>query len=403
MAIGTSPGSIPAFGGSVRTTVRVRGRCARSRPGRVSLGDARTMTDSPALPSHHELVDDLRLVRARGLVQLRHLTLPALQQTAGLLGTDPASPVPVESLIRDAVARIEAGKLADAAAYTFGLARGTRDWSAHDRRRRAARAYGVTAEYFRRGHERTVLEQVAECILELSSGVPRPYAGAMARGAALSPVELLPAGADLPPVTLHIGPIELVAGIDILVSSENIHFEMAKTYGASVSAALRRAGAERNATGEIVDDVIERNLTDWMAAHGRKGLPVAPGTIADTAPGRLALNGVKRIYHAAVAVPRPGTHAYAVQPEVIPLAVHNVLMLAERQRDRFNPPLQSLCFPLFGAGRACLDPVVSITSLWRALVVESASSPRWHLHIATSSTRHADVIVATVRGGASRC
>ncbi|MFI0486615.1 hypothetical protein [Actinomadura sp. 9N215] len=358
------------------------------------------MTDSAPLPTHQGLVEDLRHLRERGLVQLRRLSLPALRRTAALLRPDDAeSPPTIEEIIRAAAARLEAGQLADAAQYTLGLAPGTRDWPGQDRRRRAAELYGVTPGHFRKTKERVVLEQVAEQIIamctEHAAPARAPASPAPARAGSRSPGRtvrsstVLPRVGSAPAVTLDVGPVELLRNVDILVSSENVCFEMSKTFGTSLSAALRRAGALRTPAGEIIDDVVQRELSAWMLKHGRLGLPVAPGTVADTAPGALAETGVRRLFHAAIATPRPGLNSYEVGREVIPLAVHNVFKLAERERDRFTPPLSSICFPLFGAGRGGLDPASSAAELWAALTRELRAAPCWSVRIMTINPEHA--------------
>jgi O-acetyl-ADP-ribose deacetylase (regulator of RNase III) len=355
------------------------------------------MTDSPMTPSHQSLVEDLRVLRERGLTRLRLLTLPALRGAADLIGTGTGdSPAGIEEVVRAAAERLETGKLSEAAAYTLGLTPGTRDWAAQDRRRRSAEIYGVTVGHFRKGQERVVLEQLAEQIIllcrEHSSPVhaPNPILGP-------STTVSLP-GPGLPPVMVCVGPIELLTGVDILVSSENVHFEMAKTFGASVSAAIRRSGARRTSSGEIIDDVIQRELTAWMSRNARPGLSVAPGTVADTPPGSLAANGVRRIYHAAVAGLRADGNGYDIRPETIPMAVHNAFRLAERQRADYSPALSSMSFPLFGAGRGGLPPEVSAGHLWRSLINELTATPDWSIRVITNRAEHAAGLLAVLSG-----
>ena len=355
------------------------------------------MTDSPLAPSHQSLVEDLRVLRERGLTRLRLLTLPALRRAVDVIDAeDGGSPGGIEAVVRAAAERLETGKLAEATAYTLGLAPGTRDWAAQDRRHRSAEIYGVTAGHFRKGQERVVLEQLAEQIILLCREHSSP---ASPSSPVLSPSTTvsLP-GRGLPPVTVCVGPIELLTGVDILVSSENGYFEMSKTFGASVSAAIRRAGARRTPSGEIVDDVIQRELSAWVSRNARPGLAVAPGTVADTPPGSLAANGVRRIYHAAVAGIRADGSGYEIRPEAIPMAVHNVFRLAERQRAEYTPPLSSMSFPLFGAGRGGLSPAVSAGHLWRSLINELTVAPDWSVRVITNNTEDAAALLAVLSG-----
>jgi hypothetical protein len=124
---------------------------------------------SPA-PSHADLVTDLQLVREKGLTQLRRLRLVALGQAARMcdLTTDEhPEPAAVEGLLRQAVERLSGGRLGEAAAYTFGLAQGTKDWPAQDRRTHVAQLYGVTPDRARKAQEPTAIAQTAEEILNL--------------------------------------------------------------------------------------------------------------------------------------------------------------------------------------------------------------------------------------------
>lgn len=125
-------------------------------------------------PTHQELVSDLQGLREKGLTNLRRLRPEALHRAARLCGlTDSSEPEPAatETLLAAAVEAQGSGtlqsKLQMAAEYTFGLVPGTRDWPAQDRRKEAARVYGVSTERFRKAQEKTVYEQVAEEILKL--------------------------------------------------------------------------------------------------------------------------------------------------------------------------------------------------------------------------------------------
>ncbi len=144
---------------------------------------------------------------------------------------------------------------------------------------------------------------------------------------------------------------------DILVSSENVYLEMSKTFRPTVSAALRRAAAVRNAAGEIVDDVLPRELRTWLRGHGRTGLPVRPGTVVATSPGALGAHGVRRIHHAAVSTPVGDGDRYHVAPAVLAEAVQASFALGRAERAELSLPLSTLCFPCWApaAGTARRD------------------------------------------------
>jgi O-acetyl-ADP-ribose deacetylase (regulator of RNase III) len=195
-------------------------------------------------------------------------------------------------------------------------------------------------------------------------------------------------------LTLHAGSIEGLENIDIIVSSENVHLELAKPFKSSLSARLRNAAAYKNAAGEVVDDVISREVSEWIRENARPGLPVEPGTVVATSSGRLVHRGIRRIYHAAVVVPRAGTNEYDVDLESIYRAVRATVQLAKAERRAIAPALRSICFPLFGTGRAGLDPAISFAWMWPALQQELAADDSWEIHI---SAGRADSAAAVLR------
>jgi O-acetyl-ADP-ribose deacetylase (regulator of RNase III) len=351
-----------------------------------------------------DIVADLRLLRERGLVRIRHTELPALRLAADrALAVPPGETGPraIEALLRAAVANLDDGPLGGAAAHTFGLNRGARDSPAADRRRRAADAYHVSTERFRKHHERVVIEQLAEEILELcqSAGAGPKTAAGMGTAELATEIRLECRSGDTSfPVVVHVEPVELVRDIDVIVAPTNVYLELPQPYKASVSAALRRAAARRGADGTIVDDPVAAELQAWMTSNGRRGLPVSAGTVAATSAGGLADQGIRRIYHAAIASPRPGTNEYDVQPTSISQAVHAAFAAARAERDRFQPRLTSLGFPLLGAGRGGLSPAVSFTWIWAAAEREMRADSSWRIHFITHQRTAANAIVAGLAG-----
>lgn len=349
-----------------------------------------------------DILADLRLLRERGLVRVRHTELSALRLAADrALAVPPAEigPRAIEALLRAAVANLGDGPLGAAAAHTFGLNRGARDSAAQDRRRQAARAYGVSVERFRKHHERVVIEQVAEEILELclSPGAARRTTAGTAELASEIRLECRTGDTSFP-VVIHVEPVELVRDIDVIVAPTNVYLELPQPYKASVSAALRRAAAHRGTDGAIIADPVSAELRAWMTANGRRGLPVSAGTVAATSAGNLSRQGIQRIYHAAVACPRPGTNEYDVDPTSISQAVHAAFAIARAERDLFLPRLTSLGFPLLGAGRGGLAPAMSFTWIWAALEREMRADSSWRIHFVTHQRAAANVIVAGLAG-----
>jgi O-acetyl-ADP-ribose deacetylase (regulator of RNase III) len=355
------------------------------------------MEVTPDVPALDEIVAELRILRERGLVRLRHTDLKDLGRAAArtsLTATAAGSHSAVEAMLRTAVENLGGGSLGGAASATFGLGRGERDMAAQDRRRRAALTYGVSVERFRKHHERIVLEQVAEEILKLCTSPDISGRSLPARAELDRRIKLAGriGNVDLP-IVVHIEPVELLSDIDILVVSDNVYFQLPQYFKSSVSAAVRLAAAVKSADGEIMTDVVGNELASWMRRYGRAGLPVAPGTVAAVAPGQLANQQIRRIYHAAIAVPIPGTNHYDVDPTAIVSSVRNVFSLARAERDLFAPPLGSIAFPLLGAGRGGLDPATSFTWLWTALERELGNDRTWTIHFITRRRAPAELIV----------
>ncbi len=384
------------------------------------------------LPTYDQLLEELKGIRRPGLPDLRSIDRPALRAAAvagGFCDGSDDAPAGIEALLKEAVRRLgERDLLGRAAAHTFGLLPDRRGAPAHDRRKTAAAVYGVTSERFRKHQEPQVVQQLAEAVLTILREPPAlsggqgptgrsPGPGAAARTtaepnaagqSALAPggrtgrtarigqepplrVDSVPVDARST-VTLHVSPIELLRDIEVLVSSENVYLEMSKTFRPTVSGALRLAAAVRDPAGEIVDDVLARELAAWLRAHGRPGLPIRPGTVVPTPPGALAARGVRRIYHAAVATPLDDT--YEVRPESIARAVSACFALARAERDRYEPALSSICFPLLGAGRGGLAPAVSATWLRWAIRDELARDARWRVHLVVRSREIAEAVGA---------
>ena len=119
-------------------------------------------------PSFEALLDDLRLIREKGLGNMRRYGVPALHAACRLTElSDSAAqePAAVERLLRQAVETLGGGRAGEAAEYSLGLVTGTKLWNVTDRRKAASKAQGVTPETFRKTYEKQLLEQVAEGVL----------------------------------------------------------------------------------------------------------------------------------------------------------------------------------------------------------------------------------------------
>ncbi|MFE9994423.1 hypothetical protein [Streptomyces avermitilis] len=353
----------------------------------------------PHLPDHGSVLAEVRKVRRAGVVRLRGLDTPELIRIARELPGQQGESATrsVEVLLRTAVAGLGGGTLQTAAEYSLGLAQGTRDWPAADRRRRAAEVYGVSVERFRKHHELMVLGQLTEQVLGIAGAPAAPAREVPATG---RPVALPAAHRVLKPyvhgrpvsVTVHVHSVDLLRDVDVVVSPSNTYFALPAAYKSSVAATLRRAGAHKDPTGGLVEDSVHDELRGWAVRHGAPGRAALPGTVAATSAGALAAQGVRRIYHMAVAVPRFGTNDYDVQPADITRGVTRVFALLAEESRRFGPPLNSVCLPLSGAGRGGLSPLESFGALWAAVEAELARGAPWDVHFVVRRHARADLI-----------
>ncbi|BCM70600.1 hypothetical protein EASAB2608_05934 [Streptomyces sp. EAS-AB2608] len=384
------------------------------------------------LPTHESLVAELRELRRRGLPGLRHCTRDALREAAvaaGLCGGPDDEQTGIEELLGAAVRRLAGGHpvrdddscdpLARAAAHSFGIFAARRGVPGTDRRKAAAGVYGVTTERFRKSQEHDVVAELAAAVLAVAreaavgptdgqraevvteltapaaaapSAYAAPSAGVRSRRPGARPVTAAAAPAGR--ITVRVCPIEEVRDVDILVSSENTYLEMSKTFRPTVSGALRRAAALRDAAGEIVDDVLSRELGVWLRTHGRAGRPVRPGTVVATSSGALAAQGVRRVHHAAIATPVGGGDRYHVSPAVLGEVVRASFELARHESEFLSLPMSSICFPLLGAGRGGLPVETVARRLLDAIRAELRRDPSWAVVLVTPEESHARLLTA---------
>ncbi|MEU6125023.1 hypothetical protein [Streptomyces sp. NPDC047123] len=362
------------------------------------------MSAPPCLPDYGSVLEEVRKVRRAGVVRLREIDTPELSRIARdhPAGEGEPSGGTVEGLLRAAVFGIGGGSLQTAAEYSLGLAQGTRDWPPADRRRRAAQVYGVSVERFRKHHELMVLGQIAEQVVGLAARPPADaFPDTVRLPAAHRDLRLALHGRTVA-VTVHVHSVDLLRDVDVVVSPTNTYFALPAAYKSSVSATLRRAGARKDPAGGLVEDHVHDELRGWVARHGTPGRAALPGTVVATSAGALADQGVRRIYHVAVAVPRPETNDYDVQSADITRGVARVFALLAEESRTADPPLTSLCLPLLGAGRGGLPPLESFGALWAAVEAELARGADWDIHFVVRRHARADLIERLLAGLAER-
>ncbi|MFJ2499375.1 hypothetical protein [Streptomyces sp. NPDC087539] len=351
-------------------------------------------------------LEEIREVRRIGLVRLRGRPLPHLESAAAVAVTGARTPgAAVESLLRRAVSLLDEGTLRTAAEYTLGFAQGTRDWPASSRRARAASVYGVSVERFRKDHEVMVLGQVAEHVVRLAAAPAEreaeagvPPGGERERGGVTHRTVRVLVGDRQVVLTVHMHPVDLLRDVDVVVSPINVHLALPEAYKSSVAASLRRAATVWGVTGDVIEDPVHDGLSEWAAEHDTSGRAVLPGTVVATGSGALTAQGVRRIYHAAIAVPRAGTNDYDVLPTHVTAAVSRTFAVLAEESERTAPPLRSVCFPLLGSGRGGLPYHVSLGAVWAAVEAELARGADWDVHFVVR-TPEAAALVARIASG----
>ena len=148
------------------------------------------------------------------------------------------------------------------------------------------------------------------------------------------------------------GNIAEIAGVDVLVNTENTHLEMDSIHGESVSGTINKFGAKRNEKGEIIENTIEIYLQ-----HARQSSnPMQLGTVLATRPGSLENQGIRQIVH-AVTVARtapgqfqPGSNIQLGRCVMKVLETIDKLNI-ESYGHQDTTPLKTVVFPIFAAGK----------------------------------------------------
>lgn len=162
------------------------------------------------------------------------------------------------------------------------------------------------------------------------------------------------------------GDVRHVHDIDVVVSSENTDLQLARYYDPSMSATLRYLDAQRDAGGRVVRDALDEELKRWIGAQGLTP-PVMPGTVVPLPTHGLGTRGVRYVFLAA-AVRGDGVGAgYSSIPagELENCVRDCYRLFAERAAA---DGLESILFPVLGAGTARMDPRAAVDQLLPVII-----------------------------------
>jgi len=166
------------------------------------------------------------------------------------------------------------------------------------------------------------------------------------------------------------GPISKVHGVSIWVNSENEDMIMDRFIGKSISANIRYLGADKDPSGNVVEDTINDELTRAVggdrlqgATGGRGRVPI--GTVIPTGSGSLASEpyGVRRILHVATVRGVAAGLGFRAALSDLGSCTTKVLRKANELNELYGafkrlfrrPNCRSILFPMIGAGDGGLD------------------------------------------------
>jgi ADP-ribose pyrophosphatase len=150
-------------------------------------------------------------------------------------------------------------------------------------------------------------------------------------------------------IGIKTGNIVDVDGVDAWVNPENTNMQMDRYFGRSISAAIRWAGAEKEMIPQTAKYRVRRDvIADELRAKMGDRYHVGLGDVIDTGAGTLTAQGVKAIFHVAVA---EGFVEEGLRTDVPTLkqALTNVLQQVA-YGNRWRARYKSLLVPMIGTG-----------------------------------------------------
>jgi O-acetyl-ADP-ribose deacetylase (regulator of RNase III) len=167
------------------------------------------------------------------------------------------------------------------------------------------------------------------------------------------------------------GSVEHVSNIDIIVNSENVDLQLARFYDLSLSGILRYLDADKSAGGNVIRDHLNEQIQNEIIKIG--SVPVKPGTVVATKTSGLEQQGVKYIFHLALARGEIGS-GYQTVTERLEAGIRNVFK-EFTAKHKMDNSISSILFPLIGAGTAKINPNEAGMNMVQIIVDEIRKLP----------------------------
>ena len=168
------------------------------------------------------------------------------------------------------------------------------------------------------------------------------------------------------------GSIRGIKNVDVVVNSENEEMQLARIYDPSISGMLRYLDAEIGGDGYIVHDWMDESLQKEIKSKEAR-LPVKIGIVFVTKTANLAARGVKYIFHVAAVKGEIGA-GYKPVVEQLDVCIQNCYRQFHSLADKDN--IETILFPLIGAGTAKLSPLEAAEILLPQVVQGMLETPK---------------------------
>lgn len=181
-----------------------------------------------------------------------------------------------------------------------------------------------------------------------------------------------------PTISIAVGDIRRVHGVDVWVNPENTHMEMARVFDSSISGTIRHMSSEWSVKGERSDDFIRRKLAEAMPAAT---LPAGTALMTPCSGELRREHGVKRVVHvAAVEIDgdAPGCGYRSISD--VGICLSNALMTVDQHNGKWlgkgRNSLRSVICPLLGVSTSPGQAMANVRSMIRHMVEYFEAFPR---------------------------